>query len=228
MGIPAINNWLSYSVRRMLLDRDLAKVRDKIRGRVLEIGCGKRPRRGRFAVPLGNTESWVYYDINASCSPDICGDIQSLSLKDNNFDTILCLEMLEYVEKPMQSLLELSRVLKKDGCLILSIPFMCRFDTEHDFWRISDHGLKLLLKNAGLTLQVILKQGGPFSVMAGIIKLLVHSLTCYRMKLIIAAFIYAPVTLLIKIDNCLSRFVPGSGTLSTGYLTVAGKSGGAR
>ena len=42
-----------------------------------------------------------------------------LPYKDNFFDVVLCYETIEHVENPKECLLEMKRVLKKDGTLIL-------------------------------------------------------------------------------------------------------------
>ncbi len=49
-------------------------------------------------------------------------DSYKLPLKDNEFDHILCFETLEHVDKPDVFLAELSRVLKKDGEILITTP----------------------------------------------------------------------------------------------------------
>ncbi len=49
-------------------------------------------------------------------------DSYRLKLKGNEFDYILCFETLEHVDKPDVFLKELSRVLKKDGEIIITTP----------------------------------------------------------------------------------------------------------
>lgn len=57
-------------------------------------------------------------------SPKFVGDIHTLPLKDNFFDAIICIHVLEHVRNDRLALQELSRVLKPDGELLLMVPFM--------------------------------------------------------------------------------------------------------
>lgn len=47
---------------------------------------------------------------------------KSLPFGDNKFDLVFALEIMEHVESPTTMLLEIKRVLKEDGYLILSVP----------------------------------------------------------------------------------------------------------
>lgn len=55
---------------------------------------------------------------------DIVSDITNIPLNPNSFDVILCSEVLEHVVDPLSALGELTRILKIDGLLILTAPFM--------------------------------------------------------------------------------------------------------
>lgn len=50
------------------------------------------------------------------------GDGQFLPLADRSVDVIICTEVLEHVLIPTQLLLEIRRILKPDGCCLLSVP----------------------------------------------------------------------------------------------------------
>ena len=54
---------------------------------------------------------------------DIISDIIDIPLEDNSLDVILCVEVIEHVENPLLVFKEFSRLLKKDGKLILTAPF---------------------------------------------------------------------------------------------------------
>lgn len=62
--------------------------------------------------------------IEANTKKTLClfGDGLFLPLADNSVDVIICTEVLEHVLIPTQLLLEIRRVLKKDGYCILSVP----------------------------------------------------------------------------------------------------------
>jgi len=61
-------------------------------------------------------------DIDYKLKPDYVASVEKMPLADNNFDIVLCTEVLEHLpfEKFEKSLSELKRVAKK--CVILSLP----------------------------------------------------------------------------------------------------------
>ncbi len=54
---------------------------------------------------------------------DIISDIPSIPREKESFDAIMCTEVLEHVPHPVQALEELTRLLKKNGYLLLTAPF---------------------------------------------------------------------------------------------------------
>ena len=54
---------------------------------------------------------------------DIVSDITSIPLENDSVDVILCTEVLEHIPEPVPAIKEFSRLLKKDGTLILTAPF---------------------------------------------------------------------------------------------------------
>ena len=62
-------------------------------------------------------DDWKYGSV------DVIGDASNLMFKDESFNAVLLSEVLEHVPLPMQVLSEVSRILKKDGTLILTAPF---------------------------------------------------------------------------------------------------------
>ena len=54
---------------------------------------------------------------------DIISDIASIPEPDGSFDVILCTEVFEHIINPLEAVREFSRLLKKDGVLIITAPF---------------------------------------------------------------------------------------------------------
>lgn len=54
---------------------------------------------------------------------DIVSDITSIPIENDYFDAVMCVEVFEHLPNPIEALLELNRVLKPGGKLILTAPF---------------------------------------------------------------------------------------------------------
>ena len=54
---------------------------------------------------------------------DIISDISSIPREDKSFDAIMCIEVFEHIPYPNEALKEFSRLLKKNGKLIITAPF---------------------------------------------------------------------------------------------------------
>jgi SAM-dependent methyltransferase len=207
------------SARRHLLDRDLQELTPLLRGRVLEVGNGRRGRRGRFTPPAG-AEAWVYLDVAIQTMPHVCADVQRLPFADAAFDTIICLEVLEYVPRADAALEEMSRVLRRNGALVVSTPFNTRPDTMTDFWRFTAHGLTHMVTSAGMKVTRLSAQGNLVSVILHMLRVL-NGGSAWRRRLI--AWSLTPAFLvLLALDWRIGRRGAAYG-YTTGYVLVAVK-----
>ena len=57
-------------------------------------------------------------------SLDIISDITSIPVSDNTFDAVMCIEVFEHLPNPIDALVELNRVLKPGGKLILTLHLL--------------------------------------------------------------------------------------------------------
>ena len=54
---------------------------------------------------------------------DIVSDITDITVPDESFGVVMCIEVLKHVPDPNRAVMELTRVLKKGGTLIITAPF---------------------------------------------------------------------------------------------------------
>ncbi|EPR37170.1 Methyltransferase type 11 [Desulfovibrio sp. X2] len=217
----AFSRWLQTSVRRAHLDRDLMSVRADMRGRVLEIGAGRGGRRGTFVPPVSEAAFWHYLDISPHRSPHICANAEALPFADASYDTVLCLEVAEYIPDPAQALREMLRVLRPGGSLIFSMPFIHRQDCPYDCWRWSPAGIRTMLGRAGFRVEQLCVQAHGFGVAANIIKYLAD-IQPGRTRRICAGLALAPlVCLLWRLDEPTARLFPKLADFTTGSLALA-------
>lgn len=217
----SLDDWLWYSVRRRLLDADLEALRDHMKGRVLEIGNGRVGRRGYFRPPVEEAEAWIYLDLESKRLPHIQADVEHLPLKDAMFDTVVCLEVLEYVTRPQVALGEIHRVLKPSEKLILATPFLHRTDTSHDYWRFTKYGLRYLLQQSGFEVVWLKAQGSALSVAVNILKYTIYAQPPRRRRRWLGYAARPLLSLLWRLDGPTARRQPVLATFSTGYLAVA-------
>lgn len=100
----------------------LSKLKENFK--ILEIGA--QNELARDYIP----KNMSYYSLDIDGNPDYKVDLnkQKIPVKDNTFDILICLEMLEHTLYPKKVIKELKRVTKKDGIFILSLP------NDYNFW----------------------------------------------------------------------------------------------
>jgi SAM-dependent methyltransferase len=210
----------TYSVRRQYLDRDLGGESAVLTGRVLEIGCGRQGRRGRFQPPAGSGVSWTFLDRDLVRRPHVCADAARLPVRSSAFDVVVCLEVLEYVSEPLTALTEIRRLLRPSGTLLLSTPFMHRMDSPADCWRFTEAGLRQLLAAAGFSVERCLSQGGAFAVAASVLRYVVSTRGPVGRR-VLHALLGPVIAGLLWSDAIMAKRHPELGTFTTGYLVVA-------
>lgn len=144
---------------KKLLRRSIERYSEEITGKTIDLGCGQKPYR--YAL---DSSSYIGLDSEIKVTPDIVSKADKLPFKDERFDSAVCFEVLEHLMEPELCITEASRVLKKDGKLLLTVPFMWALHYEpHDYWRFTPYSLKILLNNNGFKIISIERIGGLFS-----------------------------------------------------------------
>lgn len=111
-----------------------------------------------FAVDFSlGKKNWDYSNL------DTVANLLSLPFKDDSFDIILCTQVLEHINMPLEFLKELFRVLKPEGRLHLTAPQGFKeHQVPYDFFRYTSYGLKFLFEKAGFKINYIEPMGGYF------------------------------------------------------------------
>ena len=79
----------------------------------LEVGCGKRKSKDSIGL-----------DIRLSKVVDILGDLeQTLPFKEESFQTVIADQVVEHIDNFVELMTEFHRILKKDGKLIIHVPY---------------------------------------------------------------------------------------------------------
>ena len=121
-----------------------------INGKLLDFGCGNKPYESLF-----NVTEYVGLDIVESGYPDeksaeVFYDGKKIPFNDNTFDSVLASEVFEHIFNPDEALLELNRVLKKGGNILITVPFVWfEHEIPYDFARYTSFGIEHLLRKNG-------------------------------------------------------------------------------
>jgi len=154
------------------LKKMLADLAPQARGQLLDVGCGQKPYEHIFrpyvdayiGVEFGDTFQRTSSSTIGG-KPDFVYDGKTLPFESKSFDTILSIQVLEHTPAPGPLVVEMSRVMKDDGLMILSAPFSFRLHEEpDDFYRYSPHALRHLCGQADLEVIQMEARGGLFSV----------------------------------------------------------------
>jgi 2-polyprenyl-3-methyl-5-hydroxy-6-metoxy-1,4-benzoquinol methylase len=99
-------------------------LRGKSRIKLLEAGCGSAShlRFGAQVYAVGIDISQEQLERNEVVNEKILGDIQEYPLPEQEFDVVVCWNVLEHLSKPKHALLNLFGAVKTQGLLILGFP----------------------------------------------------------------------------------------------------------
>lgn len=120
--------------------------------KVLNIGSGN----SRYKINTINLDIFPYKEV------DIVADATQLPFANNSFDVVINTQLLEHLSKPDRVVSEVFRVLKKNGVVITTAPFIEQFHrSPDDYYRWSYKGLVNLHEEAGFKTHTIVPFAGP-------------------------------------------------------------------
>ena len=131
-----------------------------ITGKILDFWCWQKPYKKLFDykqyVWLDIQESW-HDHINENI--DVYYDWKKIPFEDECFDAILASEVFEHTFNIDIVLSELHRTLKKNGNILITIPFVIwEHEVPYDFGRYTSFWIRHLLEKHGFTVEKIEKR----------------------------------------------------------------------
>lgn len=119
-------------------EESLALIDKHHNGIILDCGSGQRP------VAYSNVVNFEIVDYDTT---DVRGVGEKLPFKDNSFDAVFSLAVLEHVRDPFQCAREISRVLKPGGDLLCVLPFLQPMHGyPHHYFNATPQGLRELFE----------------------------------------------------------------------------------
>ncbi|MBF0385385.1 MAG: class I SAM-dependent methyltransferase [Candidatus Omnitrophica bacterium] len=139
-----------------------------VRGKVVDLGCGKVPLYAAYKNYATNVTcvDWEY-SVHKTQHLDIqCNLNEKLPFNDNAFDTIILSDVLEHISRPESFMKEMIRILTPGGKALISTPFYyCIHEAPYDYYRYTEYGLKYFAESAGFGILLIKAVGGSPEIM---------------------------------------------------------------
>jgi SAM-dependent methyltransferase len=135
-------NWLILRRRRRIFEAGLDRL-PKSGLRVLDVGGRLQPYRPLLEA---RTRSYVAVDLQTTPLVNVGAAAEALPFRDEQFDFVICTQVLEYLPNPAAAVAEIRRVLCKGGHLFLSAPSVFPRTNEKECWRFLPEGLRHLLR----------------------------------------------------------------------------------
>lgn len=155
-----------FYLSRSYLYGEIYKNSGYLYGKLLDVGCGSMPYKNLF-----NVDEYYGLDIDNFATrnrgfADYYYDGRVFPFSSECFDSIFCSQVLEHVFNPIEFLNEIHRVLKPEGVLLLTVPFVWdEHEQPADFARYSSFGLLFLLEKNGFKILKHQKLGSDASIL---------------------------------------------------------------
>lgn len=138
--------------------------------------------------------------------------------------------MLEHLREPGKALREIARVMRPQGGVLLSMPFLYPIhDAPHDYQRYTAHGLEREMRAAGLRIDFLQPALGSAET-AGLIACLamagmaLEAIRCRRPSMVLMPFVAAAIPIVNLIAWTGGRLLPSWSALGAGYRVGASRS----
>ena len=140
----------------------------KLHGDLLDFGCGSKPYK-----PLFDVTTYTGVDFQGEGHSheneqiDFFYDGKTLPFENEKFDSVFSSEVFEHVFNLNDILVELNRVLKKGGQILVTCPFaIAEHEVPNDFGRYTSFGLKHLFETNGFSVVAYEKIGTNVDVIS--------------------------------------------------------------
>ena len=156
-----------YGVRTRIR-RSLRANLPRFHGTFLDIGCGVQPYRPLITAEPSRVTQYLGMDLEQNAvqgyhkvTPELVWDGRTIPLPDASVDCGMATEVLEHCPDPGAVLREAHRVLRPNGVLFISVPFLWPLhDVPYDEYRYTPFALERIARTAGFAQVELRPMGG--------------------------------------------------------------------
>jgi SAM-dependent methyltransferase len=109
---------------------------------VLDVGGRYQPYRPLLDGKVGR---YVSLDLNKTDFVDVVGNGEDVPFKDDIFDLVLATAVFDYFPRPHEAALQIHRVMKPGGMLLMSVASVAPRFGDEECWRYTPRGLRSVL-----------------------------------------------------------------------------------
>jgi len=208
-----------YFARKGLHQHVLA-LAPHVRGKILDVGCGSKPYQKFF-----DASEYIGLDIEGrNPQADLHYNGKIFPFDSGEFDAVLTSQVLEHVFNPNEFLSEVNRVLRDDGVLLLTVPFVWdEHEQPFDYARYSSFGLRHLLDCHGFEVLEHRKSINDLSVICQLINAYIYKKTVTDS---ISLNLFFTIVLMAPFNFCglvLGKVLPNNSDLYLDNIVLARK-----
>ena len=220
-----------YHIIRKGLYSAISELSGMVTGKILDYGCGSRPYEHLFS----RATKYTGIDVTSSghnhetSKVDVFFDGVRIPFPDSSFDSVVAFEVFEHLFDLPNALSEINRVLRPNGRLLISVPFVWdEHEQPFDFARYTSFALEALASQEDF---VVLERRTTSSHFLAIQQLMLAYLSQAVLPqgrvlaFMSQVLIIAPLTVCSTI---LDRVMPKSGTLYLNNVILLEKPGDRR
>lgn len=212
-----------FYIARKGLYNNLSFLGHEIIGKTLDVGCGTKPYEKLF-----NHSTYVGLEFDTGIDSqkkvaEFYYDGKTFPFNESEFDSVVTNQVLEHVFNPDEFLSEINRVLKTDGKLLLTVPFVWdEHEQPYDYARYSSFGLKALLEKNGFEILDLRKSVNDYSVLVQLFNAYIYKITRQNifLKNLALILVIAPVTIF---GILISKLLPKNNDLYLDNIVLAKK-----
>jgi SAM-dependent methyltransferase len=212
-----------YFARKGLCE-NIKDLSSSITGKILDVGCGTKPYEKFF-----KSSEYIGLEIDSeenikNKKADYFYQGDKFPFQDEYFDSVISNEVLEHIFNPDVFLSEINRVLKNQGNLLITVPFVWdEHEQPYDYARYSSFGLKYLLEKHGFKILEYRKSMNDVRVLFQLVNTYLYKKTVTSnryINIITTILIMSPFNIL---GELLSKILPKNDDLYLDSIVLAQK-----